>query len=966
MNEKGTVLLGSRKIPNWCPIALSVFALAGAAFADNQVEEARFTVRDEVVAKGVEPFTATIGGFGNGAFFPGGGFEPLVFRNMFRTTQGAENIVIASRNTLTKHESWRDGFLDSGEVEVLRIENGAFRSVRQDGIAPGGYRTAGWVKLFGKKIVSPMHSSVEVALPHYSRTDVPYYFTLRAVDRNGAVSDPAEPVSITVPAREKGTKPDNALIEDTPDQDRSSRLSKPSGLSAELTDKGFVRLSWEPVAGATGYAIYRSDSPPESHVQPHIELEGDGPALLAGDLVILRARLLSSERETMVANRVWNAGEPKTELLPYLVKQWPDDPNGAAWTLVPHEPDTPVEDAGDTYLRVSLDPGEVFRVGRANHSGTGQSWYEVLKAGKEYRFEMWIRGETENPAIFQLDGFHSKKAGGPIGPFVFDVTPRWEKVTGSFTPPVTFDGVRANRMDLVFSGPGTVDIDNFRVYRSDAPYLSLLPEDFERLKTSGMSALRTHGFIKTGWTSYDLDQLTNPAGATTVGRGNTLPQVLGEIARLDMDPWLQIEPHLSAEDWLGLAEFLAAPFDPEKDDPAAMPWAAKRVAQGREAPWIDSFDRVFFEIGNETWNRLFRPWVFEPMRDAATGKRYSPGEVYGLYQEYVLDILRQSPHWGRLQPKLVPVIGGRAGAGDWHGFEFGPDAARMSPGTSVLAHAGYTGGWEQGAGPARPTPESLSWVLTRVLQSAIPLAVKQVAQAREIATKNGIELSAGIYEAGPGFVLNGLNGRKVTEEEKEDQEQAMKSAAAGTATLDSFLARARAGMTLQNFFRYSSNENWASHRRWYKGGQALPSWDLLALFNQTATGDMLAVETDQSPVMDLPKSRNLDPVIGGPLVAAYATRAGDRVTVMLISRRVPFYPDPTDDGVSVVTVDLPFATAERVTRFSQTGAWNSHNLESREVEIRSEEVDPATFLPRLNHPALQPGMSVFYVFEGVQ
>ena len=236
-----------------------------------------------------------------------------------------------------------------------------------------------------------------------------------------------------------------------------------------------------------------------------------------------------------------------------------------------------------------------------------------------------------------------------------------------------YGGNRPSWMGLVFQGAGEVSIDNFRIFRADAPYLSWLPEDLEALKSSGMGELRTHAFIKTRMRTYDLTQLTNPAGATSLKHGNTLPQTLRAIRQAGMTPWLQIEPHFSREEWLGLVEYLAAPFDRTTDDPTGRPWAAKRAAQGQVAPYADVFDLIRFEIGNETWNGLFRPWVFKEMRDAITGRKYRNGEVYGLYQAYVLSIMRESPFWPKLAGKLSPVIGG------WGRTYNGEDAASLSP-----------------------------------------------------------------------------------------------------------------------------------------------------------------------------------------------------------------------------------------------------------------------------------------------
>lgn len=101
----------------------------------------------------------------------------------------------------------------------------------------------------------------------------------------------------------------------------------------------------------------------------------------------------------------------------------------------------------------------------------------------------------------------------------------------------------------------------------------------------------------------------------------------------------------------------------------------------------------------------------------------------------------------------------------------------------------------------------------------------------------------GTYEAGPGYSLNGLNGALVTHEQSQTQEQVMKSLAAGTATLDAFLARAYRGFATQNYFTMGEGTLWTSHAKWYRGGQAYPAWELISLFNREGGREILRTET---------------------------------------------------------------------------------------------------------------------------
>jgi hypothetical protein len=81
---------------------------------------------------------------------------------------------------------------------------------------------------------------------------------------------------------------------------------------------------------------------------------------------------------------------------------------------------------------------------------------------------------------------------------------------------------------------------------------------------------------------------------------------------------LQQTASRSPGEWLGLVECPAAPYDPSEDTPEKKPRACRRCSRGRRQPWADAFSEIDFEIGNESRNGPFGPWVFEGMTDGAT------------------------------------------------------------------------------------------------------------------------------------------------------------------------------------------------------------------------------------------------------------------------------------------------------------------------------------------------------------
>jgi hypothetical protein len=441
------------------------------------------------------------------------------------------------------------------------------------------------------------------------------------------------------------------------------------------------------------------------------------------------------------------------------------------------------------------------------------------------------------------------------------------------------------------------------------------------------------------------------------------------MRKAGVDPWLQIEWHMAPEEWLGFVEYMAAPYDPATDTPESKPWAYKRYLQGQARPWTDEFKHLYFELSNETWNRLFYPWTFDAMTDAATGKQYSPGQVYGMYQEYVRSILRSSPYWrpAGLDGKLSFVLGG------WANLNYGRDAASASPSSDYMTIAAYNGGWDEAEGPPKRDAPSFFNLLNQVSQVAIPVAERHEKEVEALHGQGNAGLSMGTYEAGPGYALNGLNNETVSKEQAAEQEQVMKSMAAGTATLDAFLARAYLGFTLQNFFTFDHGDLWTSHAAWYHGSQAYPSWKLLSLFNNQGTGDMLRTDTLSVPSTDLRGFRRRMAVEGAPLAAVYATRRGDRYNVFVISRKVPGYPFSGDKGYTPVTIDLPFTKARKVTLYRMAGDPMANNILADNVKVETIPLAPSVvsshFSLNENNGAdrrgLPPAATYLYVFDGV-
>lgn len=966
-------------------ILVIVFCASGAASANPPGTAIRkpavFRVTTDIVQPNVQPFAANVNSFGNSLTGSGAGFEPVVFRNKLIASQDATNRIIAAPDSLSHWDTLREGFLDGATVHVYRIENGRFKMMREDRVAAGGSHASGWIRVIpDNQVVPPGATRFSFRWESWNRPSTSYYFAVRAIDKYGGLSAASPAFTIDSPAKLKNTHaPQNSLIAFRPAKTLFSgpeSLPAPKAIRGKLGSDGILTLEWEPVVSPAlaGYVVYRSDYPPQQHTGYYLQLAGMPSSaeqyVKAGDMVIVSKKIYSFSRNHDLANRVWGAANEYDKFMPGLLQSFPDETPGKTWSLVPHPANTPVEEPGETCLKLRLASGARDTIAIYNHSGTGQFWYDVLEK-REYVMEVWLRQEGRGKARFRLTGFHES---GPqkINPVVFDVGHDWKKYVVHFTPNVIQGGSNPNSMELEFTGPATFYVDNFRIYRADTAYLDLLQREYDAIKSSGISALRTPGLVMTGIRTYDMAQLTNSGGVISGTRKlNTLPQILRMMNKAGIRPWLQIELHMSPTEWLGFVEYMAAPYDPKVDRPPDKPWAYKRFLQGQTKPWTEEFDRIYFELSNETWNRLFAPWTFDPMTDTASGKVYSPGHVYGLYQEYVLSILRSSPYWrpAGLDRKFIFVLGGWAS-----NIAYSHDAASVSPSSDILAIAPYIGGWDAAEEPPMLNAASLFNVLADVNQSAIPVADLYAKELIYLRNKGARKLRLGTYEGGPGYVMNGLNNARITEEQAHAQELVMKSLAAGTATLDSFLARAYRGFTLQNFYAFDSGNLWKSHAKWYHGGQAYPSWKLLTLFNNEAGGDdMLRTETLSVPTADLKAFSRRQTIKDAPLAAIYATRKENRYKLFVISRKITNYPVAADDGYIPVTVELPFSKVKSITLYRTTGSPDTNNLLSDDVKIKKLEISPSNFSRRFrlntktgaDERGLPPASSFLYVFEGV-
>lgn len=972
--------LGLAQRPTTAALFVAVLSLLFPGPSAAQ-QEASFTVTRQTVEtaapEGIQPMTVTIGALSDGqapVSFVGGAMEPVPLRTWFRVEGGDARSLTAQRNHMSMNGNFNSALFDGAEVEILRLENGRLSRLRSAQIATGGHQPSRWEPLLpNRRVLSADSRSARFALPQSWQTGAQLHVGLVGVDQTGRISEIGVSQPLHVPAQDArkrgGTRNQTTGIRNMsqPDTADSRMLSAPQGVRAAIRD-GVLQLSWDApgiLAGLSlqGYLPMVSFAGAGPLEPSRIIFTEDGPAPRRGDLAILRAEIDRFAQDVTQASSSYY-GRGRSPQTSGLLEPLRAESSVSIARLERHANDTPVPFAGTHLLRADVTPERPLEMSQFVLGPTNAWFRHPARPGQDFTLSVWARAAegADVTGSFLLPGWLravDNATGKQVLKHTFALTPQWQEFSLTFHATVA-EVPRPVPIRLRLDGTGTAEIDNLTLTETGiAP--GHAPRQFERrLTEANVSFVRMHRTIKTGFRTYSLAQLAGlPAGIN----GQGLHPVLTAIEAAGKQPWLQVEPHFSAEEWQGLVEYLAAPWDPATDSAATKPYAALRVAQGRVAPWTDSFDTLQFELGNEMWNWLFSPWVAWNLVDQGTQNGVSRGAMLGAYQAYVMGAMSGSPYWPALAPRLRTVIGGWA-------FDpaFGVDAARAAARAGypvdAVGIAAYNGGWDEAERVVKANAPGYQSLLGHALQVAIPRARTHVSALATLRDE-GLPVPAHItYEAGPGYVLNGLNGARVTDEQAAEQETVMKSVASGTATLDTFLALAQEGTAQLNFFNFRNGTTWSSHAIAGDGAYPYPAWEWSNQLGAALRGRFLQVSTQQMPRGPLAGFARRDPIADAPLVGLYALADGDTLSVVALSRGIPGAALSGGAGTTRVRIKLPVQAAAGATLLQMAGNHDVHDIGQDRARLeRSDLAAPAT-LPELTLE-LEPGTAKAVLLHGV-
>ena len=668
--------------------------------------------------------------------------------------------------------------------------------------------------------------------------------------------------------------------------------------------------------------------------------------------------------------------------------------------IVPHPQPLPpgFDDRGETCLRATFSEPGVTSLNQVVYykfdEKEGQ-WYSQLHPGAAYRVDVWLRQEglgNGGKARFLFKQSAAYAAVSQVEPWV--VTDRWQKFSYDFVAPsYPTDNRWHITHGLEFTGPGTVWIDNFVLYRNDAKheYRPFTPHEvsFDEMmdampQDAPKPAMRFYGtifhpstveamFTNYGNSSWAVAWNCHVAGAPKT----TIAQCLYWAARTGTSPESRVVPYLTCneeyteDEWMALVEYLGVPYDPARDTPERKPYAYMRYKYRGDSgvPWTDEFREIVVEYGNETWHNGAGGYGWHGW--GRPGWVHHGGREYGMFARYMLnEHVLKMPAWTEhdLGSKIKFALGANYSTDLDSATAYGELAVQRGPGVTYVGHANYVGPkWETGdQGSSSFSDHGMQETMVS-RHTGIGKVIAGAAASREALRARGAAYQLTAYEGGP-------SGYWKNKDKPEIDELYGKSVGMGLAALDAWLYSSLNGFKYQCYLGFSSGKWWSSHTLPEAGGfRPHIGWLALKLRNRYALGDrMVDVRIEQTPTY----RRGTDDV---PLVAAYCLRNARAYSVFVLNRKLDGQHDGMDfgDGYTPVTLHLPFATPRAVTLHKiahpdgTPADPRENNREALQVTIVSEPVDLANFSRDfvINESTgagpggIPPGGIYLYVFE---
>ncbi len=737
----------------------------------------------------------------------------------------------------------------------------------------------------------------------------------------------------------------------------ASEQGSPAAL-ANLTvesNNGFLHLAWTASSSkdVTHYEVVRSRTPLAEHAT-RIYVPSDCPAIARGDLVFVELDMLNAPAESTRSIRILDIQNETTWNTAF---DWSFLESEITKSIVGHPGTIPAamraEDPGKGCLRVDCTGSGEFGIAQYTYGGTKDSWWGVyqLVPGRTYRMECWVYGEgmTSNVVHFTCGDLLDQTVTGLKNG-------SWTKVSADFSVSDWHKG--ANGVvspSFMFKGPGTVYIDNAVLYCvNEANGACGLSQDSLDMwkQYVGPSGTTNKGVLRMRYHESPFEHIVNPSVMSMRGwnvnyGGSALDNLhLNEALEISYEsgttpetrpiPWITANMRWSEEDWLHLVEFLCGP--------AGTTYGDMRIAQrgGVTTPWTEEFRSIYIEMSNESWNAA----LFFGFRG---GYGDNAAQTYGRFCKYIWTYIKDnSTYWSSACGKLGLILNGWSN--NFTESNYGILAFNECPEALGIGYTSYLGGWERNdpvGGTVWNDSGVQQWAVYRDRSATSEINPLLVLESQMV--KEGKPFRICMYEGGPSYLMDGLNGVSLTEEEQNISFTYGRTLAAAIGTLDFWLYGSQMGVDEQSFFTYSQDQGlWCSHTPVHTGYRPHPAWQALEMINNGVPGYGMLVTTSQSvPTYDMMDSGNPTQVYKAdiPLVSVYAFKKDDDFSLCLINKKLDGVHDNADFGNGYVpmTVHLPFTNPGTITLKRLVGDPRKTNLDALNIKVEMVAINTSAF-----------------------
>jgi hypothetical protein len=667
-----------------------------------------------------------------------------------------------------------------------------------------------------------------------------------------------------------------------------------------------------------------------------------------------------------------------------LQKYWnPDHPGfdrlwNAKARLVEHPGPIPEafaqEEPGSTCVRLEATGTGTVSAGQYVYHAYDQSegmWYSQLHPGAKYRVEAWMRQDglaDDGHARFAFDGATHYDSANQSEPWT--VTGEWKKYTYDFIAPAYPSSGPHILHTLEFTGPGTLYVDNWVIYRYDEkhgyepfgplensldPIMASIPDKGKKPAIRFYPLQYRNASVESMLGDYGDSSFSGNSGHMGSFVGATIAQSIrwayatGNDPEERVVPWITVPEEYTEVEFKAIIEYLGVPYDPATDTPESKPYAYKRYVQRDEdgTPWTSEFREIVFEYGNETWHQGLGGYGWNGF--SQPGYIHQGGKEYGLFAQYMFgEAIGEMDDWKKydLGSKIKINLGANYSAAENSQTAYGELAVQNTDVASYIGHANYVGPkWETGdTGVTSFNDHGVQETLVGPLvSSTVQQLILTASETRDSLISSGKAPNYRVvaYEGGPSGYWSNPKDREV-------DEKYGKSLAMGVAALDTWLYSSQKGYGYQNYLGFASGLWWTSHTMPEAGGfRAEPGWLALTMRNRYATGnDMVSARINETPTY----SRNGSLL---PLVSSYAMRDDQgNYSVFVLSRKLDGSHDGVTfgDGYTPVTLHLPFGSSPtRVTLHklakpdgSAADPRDSNRFEEN-VAIVSQDIDTSNY-----------------------